>query len=56
VVGSDPDNRWDRRLLDDARIRRDSFLGRGARLERGAPEIPGGDARCNEQAEPQRIE
>jgi hypothetical protein len=42
--------------LRDARRRGDVLLGRRARLEGGTPEIPGGHARRNEQAKPQRIE
>jgi len=56
VVGSDPNDRRGRSLLDDMRADRDALLGRRARLEGGTPEVPGGHARCNEQAEPQRIE
>jgi hypothetical protein len=51
----DVHDRRRRRLLDDAR-RREALVRRRARLERGAPEVAGGDTRCNEQAEPQRIE
>jgi hypothetical protein len=44
------------RGLDDPRLLRDACFERGARLEGGTPEIPGGDACRNEQAQPQRIE
>jgi len=52
----DADRRRRRRRVDDARRRRDALLGGRALLECGTPEIPGGHARCYQQAEPQRIE
>jgi hypothetical protein len=52
----DPDDRRRGRPLDNRRRRRDPSLDRGARFEGGTPEIPGGHACRDEQAEPQRIE
>jgi hypothetical protein len=56
MVGSDAHDPWSRSLLDDARAGCQVLLGGRARLERGTPEVPGGHARCDEQAKPQRIE
>jgi hypothetical protein len=56
VVGRDANDRRRGRVLDDPGLLGHAGFERGARLERGTPEIPRGHACCDEQAKPQRIE